>query len=142
MKFPTFVLLLCIIGLAMVFTIYGSYRSVNHYPEMRLTNAYESFQNNSLGYASTNETIGGGVGANDAVNSAIASTDGCKKVAGFQGIYCGATQEPGNPVDIFSTAEGSPNCVSMGYSNSRGYLCMDAAQKQLLTSRGGNASGK
>lgn len=132
MKFPTFILLLTIVILAMVFTIYGSSRPVNHYPEMRLTNAYENFQDNSLGYAST---VGNG---NDAAISPT-SADGCKKVTGFQGIYCGANQSPNN-VDIFSTAEGSPNCVSMGYSNSRGYLCMDAAQKQLLTSRGGNAA--
>ena len=134
MKFPTFFLLLVVITLVMVFTIYGSYRPVNHYPEMRLTNAYENFQDNSLGYASPVNDV--------AVASTVASSgsaDGCKKVAGFQGIYCGASQAS-NPVDIFSTAEGSPNCVSMGYSNSRGYLCMDAAQKQLLTSRGGNAA--
>lgn len=134
MKFPTFLLLLTIIILAMVFTIYGSCRPVNHYPELRLTNAYENFQNNSLGYASTVEN---GQGVNDAAISPTTSSDGCKKVSGFQGIYCGTNQV--SPVDIYSTAEGSPNCVNMGYSNSRGYLCMDAAQKQLLTSRGGNA---
>lgn len=134
MKFPTFLLLLTIIILAMVFTIYGSCRPVNNYPEMRLTNAYENFQNNSLGYASTTGANGG----NDAAISPT-SVDGCKKVNGFQGIYCGTNQLSGNPVDIFSTAEGSPSCESMGYSNSRGYLCMDAAQKKLLTSRGGNA---
>ena len=45
-------------------------------------------------------------------------------------------------IDVYSQAQGSPTCAPNTYSNSMGYLCMDDKQKQLLTTRGGNSTGK
>lgn len=63
------------------------------------------------------------------------------KVEGFEGLqsapYTGEV-----PIDIYSDAVGNTKCTPNPYSNSKGYLCLDATQKQLLTTRGGNATGK
>jgi len=44
-------------------------------------------------------------------------------------------------LDRFSQDEGSLACDATPYSNSKGYLCMDDAQIQLLKTRGGNQTG-
>lgn len=91
----------------------------------------------------------------------IASTSGnvgegeCSQIQGFDGLYCNPSSanagpnagpntgpnSPSNPTDIFSQSSSSINCKSYGYTNSKGFLCMDDHQVKLLTSRGGNASG-
>ena len=92
----------------------------------------EGFRNNQYSSYPKNSDI-------DNVNKSevdLATT--CHKVAGFDGILC----SPDSTLirnDIFSEAKGSLNCKSYGYSNSRGFLCMDADQVRLLTTRGGNA---
>jgi len=46
-------------------------------------------------------------------------------------------------LDIFSKAEGSRDCPpTSGLTNSMGNLCLDEKMTALLTSRGGNATGK
>ena len=66
----------------------------------------------------------------------------CSKYQGFDGLFCTpASAHASNPTDIFSQAAGRSDCKSYGYMNSRGFLCMDDKQVQLLTTRGGNASG-
>jgi hypothetical protein len=63
------------------------------------------------------------------------------KVEGFEGLqsspYTGEV-----PIDIYSEAVGNTQCAPNPYSNSKGYLCLDATQKQLLMTRGGNSTGK
>jgi hypothetical protein len=63
------------------------------------------------------------------------------KVEGFEGLMSSPYGE-NMMVDIYSQAKGSPTCAPSTYSNSTGYLCMDEKQKQLLTTRGGNSTGK
>jgi hypothetical protein len=64
----------------------------------------------------------------------------CQSSIGFGGLLC-SPDENSNPKDIYSDAQGSLGCKSYGYSNSRGFLCMEPEQVRLLTTRGGNASG-
>jgi hypothetical protein len=63
----------------------------------------------------------------------------CTNVVGFKGLLCSPDNNYINPKDIYSEAKGSLGCKSYGYSNSKGFLCMDPEQVRLLTSRGGNA---
>jgi hypothetical protein len=63
------------------------------------------------------------------------------KVEGFQGLQSAPFEVQG-VIDVFSQAQGSPSCTPVPYSNSMGFLCLDEKQKALLTTRGGNASGK
>jgi len=47
------------------------------------------------------------------------------------------------PIDIFSGTPGSLDCdnISSNLSNSKGGLCLNKEQKNMLQTRGGNASG-
>lgn len=64
----------------------------------------------------------------------------CKKVDGFDGLYCKPYVADAK-IDIYSGTSGSLSCKDSGLTNSQGGLCLDANQKKLLTTRGGNASG-
>jgi hypothetical protein len=63
------------------------------------------------------------------------------KVEGFEGLLSSPYGE-NMMIDVYSQAQGSPTCAPSTYSNSMGYLCMDDKQKHLLTTRGGNSTGK
>lgn len=67
----------------------------------------------------------------------------CSKVYGFDGLYC-KPYVADNKLDVFSEVEGKPSCVgsSSGLSNSQGGLCLNQVQKSLLSTRGGNSTGK
>ena len=67
----------------------------------------------------------------------------CKKVYGFDGLYCKPSVKDAN-IDIYSSASGDSSCFgkSSGLSNSRGSLCLDKNQKNMLTTRGQNATGR
>ena len=65
----------------------------------------------------------------------------CKKVCGFDGLYC-KPYVAGNKLDVFSDAEGKKDCQGVGLTNSLGNLCLNDVQKNLLTTRGGNSTGK
>jgi len=72
-------------------------------------------------------------------------SENVEPIHGFDGLY-GSTQLPDNNVDVFKTAMGStdPQCFSTasGLSNSRGALCLDNSQMNLLQTRGGNQTGR
>ena len=63
-----------------------------------------------------------------------------KKVIGFDGLLSSPDYIE-EPNDFLSKVEGSPGCRShsYGYTNSRGFICMNPEQVKLLTTRGGNA---
>ena len=67
---------------------------------------------------------------------------GCKKLFGFEGIYCTPMTES-SKIDTIGTTKGSIDCVgkSSGLSNSMGGLCLDESQIKLLSTRGGNKGG-
>lgn len=61
------------------------------------------------------------------------------RLAGYPGLQT-APNAAFEPLDAFSQAVGSVQCEASGLSNSRGPLCLDATQRRLLSSRGGNLS--
>jgi len=77
-----------------------------------------------------------------AVQKTSPESSECKKVDGFPGygVFCSPSSAP-QTIDIFSQAKGDVTCESLGYSNSRGPICMDENMKRMLTTRGANATG-
>ena len=65
-----------------------------------------------------------------------------QKIEGFQGLLSSPYINVTKNIDIFSQAKGNAQCVSGPYSNSTGYLCLDKEQKKMLSTRGGNSSGR
>ena len=63
------------------------------------------------------------------------------KVEGFRGLLSSPVNNE-KPLDTYSNAEGSLECPSYGYYNSKGPLCLDKNQINLLQTRGGNANGR
>lgn len=63
----------------------------------------------------------------------------CRKIYGFDGLYCvpDKTLETNDPL---SKAEGKKDCLGIGLTNSRGNLCLDENNMNLLITRGGNRS--
>ena len=67
----------------------------------------------------------------------------CKKIFGFDGLYC-SPKEESVKIDTIGTSEGNAKCVgkSSGLSNSMGGLCLSDNQKKLLATRGGNMTAE
>ena len=100
---------------------------------------YEGFHNgNHLEYTTNNDHK-----ALDSYSSYLISNQevDCKKVWGFDGLYC-KPYVADNKLDVFSEAEGKKDCKGVGLTNSLGNLCLNDVQKNLLTTRGGNSTGK
>jgi len=58
-----------------------------------------------------------------------------------EGIITGASYGDQKPIGFMYNNQGSPTCKNYGYTNSQGFICMSEGDIQLLTTRGGNASG-
>lgn len=99
---------------------------------------FEGFQNNNnlLDYSSKEENAPMDVNKQHMIETPASE---CKKVFGFDGLFCTAN-EGGNPIDKIGSSKGSPECIgkSSGLSNSKGGLCLDEEQIKLLSTRGGN----
>lgn len=140
MKISLFSVLLTILIILLFLTIFASCSQVVPYSRDGIfTNMYPY----SEGFASASEYTN--YPDNNPMDSykryEIAPTnDNCKKYMGFNGLLC-SPDAPVNPVDIYSQSQGEPSCKDLGYSNSRGFLCMNDEQVRLLTTRGGNAAG-
>ena len=134
MKFSTSTILVSVAFVFIVFiSLYGGCNNFQPY----------SFGNSSLqghpyeGFSSTGYPDNALIDSMTIEKSAITDKT---RIKGFDGLY-GATTLDDSSIDIFSKAQGKGDCQSYGLMNSKGYLCLDATQKALLTSRGGNASG-
>lgn len=58
-----------------------------------------------------------------------------------EGMITGASYSDQKPIGFMYNNQGSPTCKNYGYTNSQGFICMSEGDIQLLTTRGGNASG-
>jgi hypothetical protein len=63
------------------------------------------------------------------------------KVEGFAGLMGTALGETNMPFSFLANNQGSYTCPSYGITKSTGNVCMSAADMQMLTTRGGNATG-
>ena len=99
---------------------------------------FEGFQNNNnmLDYSSKEENKPMDANKQHMIETPVAE---CKKVFGFDGLFC-AANEGENPIDKIGSSKGSSECIgkSSGLSNSKGGLCLDEQQIKLLSTRGGN----
>ena len=111
------------------------YASANFFPKLGVSTFHE-------GFGFSEYTTYPDHAAKDTVVDIAGGVGECSKYQGFDGLFCTpASAQESNPTDIYSQAAGRSDCKSYGYMNSRGFLCMDDKQVQLLTTRGGNASG-
>lgn len=63
----------------------------------------------------------------------------CKRVWGYNGLFC--SPETGDKLfDPFFGSGSSMSCEGSGITKSGGNVCLNAEQRRLLTTRGGNAS--
>ena len=144
MRAFTFILIILAIILLMSFTVVGSATFVPYSKSTLFSNMYPyegfgNFKESPTEYSTFPENLNLDFQKNKDIDTT--NTSPCRKVVGFNGLFCSAENEPANPLDTFSKASGSLTCPSYGYANSRGFLCLDAEQKRLLSTRGGNASG-
>ena len=129
---------LLIIGLFLLLALLSfllSCPSVQPYsPEMMYNGMYpyEGFRNNESSTSYPDYKI-----IDDGRMDEVSSL---KKITGFTGLLSSPNHNA-EPNDFLSKAQGSPNCRShsYGYTNSRGFLCMNPEQVKLLMTRGGNA---
>jgi hypothetical protein len=136
MKLLTIILVIVIVLVLFSFAAAGSCRYVPYSRDLMATNRYENFRSKTE-YSTYPEHAD----ADHMTQRMITPNNAaCRKLHGFDGLYCSADQ-PAGPHEVFSDAQGSLDCQSFGYMNSRGYLCLNDMQKKLLTTRGGNATG-
>lgn len=64
------------------------------------------------------------------------------KTEGFESLTPSPNNVDNSTNDIFSQASSGKGCTPSPYSNSQGYLCLDANATNMLSTRGGNATGK
>lgn len=64
----------------------------------------------------------------------------CKKVHGFDGLYC-KPYVADVKLDLYSDSDGGLDCMGSGLTNSKGSLCLTKIQSTMLSTRGGNATG-
>jgi hypothetical protein len=135
MKFSLFSVLFTILIILLFLTIFASCTQVVPYSRENI------FTNNMFPYEGFTEytTVQNNNSIDSYTQYDISPTKDNKYMAtnGLLSSPDAAT----NPVDIYSQSAGEPSCKSYGYSNSRGFLCMNDDQVRLLTTRGGNASG-
>lgn len=137
MKISLFSVLFTILIILLFFTVFASCTHVVPYSrEGIFTNMYpyeEGFTNTEYTTYPNNKSI-------DSYTNYDIVKSNDNKYVGFNGLLSSPDATATNPVDIYSQAPGEPSCKSFGYSNSRGFLCMNDEQVRLLTTRGGNAS--
>jgi hypothetical protein len=143
MKYNTSIMIAVIVFVVIIFTTTcGCTRFVPYNSAGAFTKEfpYEGFDtlHNPTEYSTRNVHA-----ALDTYNSFLISpdADACKKIYGFDGLYC-KPYEADKKIDPFSDTKGSASCIgsSSGLTNSQGGLCLNDQQKQLLSTRGGNAA--
>jgi hypothetical protein len=105
-----------------------NYSSINGDNANTLSNS-----NAPLGY--TDFSVSGNV-TTAVPDSSVTTT---AKIEGFQGLQTAPYAEE-KPIDIYSQTKGDMECPANPYSNSKGYLCMNEGEINLLKTRGGNQS--
>jgi len=146
-KSGSVVIILAVIAISilLVFTLFkGSQQYVPHMSNRSTLNSapFEGFTSNMIPYHYVtypdNKTI------DEKDRFLINNTSGqptAQRGWGFDGLF-GPVDLPDNNLDIYSNAQGSlnQNCqtIASGLTNSKGYLCLDNNQIDLLRTRGGN----
>jgi len=147
MKLSTgFLLTMAVLVIVITITLWNSCNSYSPYSNASSLRGspFEGFQGTGLKpkpYEYTTYPCNKSI---DSMNNRLFSdpsvTQDCKKASGFRGLQC-SDNTPFKEMDIYSLAQGGcDGSNSSGLSNSRGYLCLDQNQTQMLRTRGGNTS--
>ena len=96
---------------------------------------YEGFESNGDSYPTNASPV-----ISSSVSSQPSDKDS-KKIEGFQGLQS-SPYGTETSLDIFSQLSAGPSCKPSPYSNSKGYLCLDENASAMLSTRGGNFTGK
>jgi len=141
MKISLFSILFTILIFLLFFTVFTSCIQVVPYSRENI------FTNNMFPYSREGFTEYTDSQNNNSIDSYtqndITPTTKDNQYMSFNGLLSSPNNTKMNPVDIYSQAQGSPDCKSYGLSNSKGFLCMTPEQVRLLSTRGGNsASGE
>lgn len=136
-------------GLLIAIIVLGIVITMSTFLSSRDVSSYNSFPNFTMlkdteGFRPVNyATYPGNSNIDIKDRNLIVSTSSlptAQRIPNQQGLY--GPQDLISKLDIYSDAKGSlsDECAltSNGMSNSQGYLCLDAKQLELLTTRGGN----
>jgi len=123
-----------VIIFVMIFSILGVVLLFN---QPSLLNMSEGFQG-GLDYSSypQNTSIDSYTGSLVGGNSNLE----CKRVWGYNGLYCTPDKASAAMYDPFYNTSSSMTCDGSGLHKSSGNVCMNDQQLKLLTTRGGNAT--
>lgn len=99
---------------------------------------YEGYQNINYSDSKNLKAL------DDSVSQLSTTIPKCTQLSGWKGYGVFCTPNGGlDQIDIYSQAKGDLSCdgISSGYHNSKGGLCLDQTMKNLLQTRGLNATG-
>lgn len=140
---PQYVIISCAILLFIFFITIFSSKSFTPYDEKTVFSYMYPYEGFEQFHRKTEYSLNS-TGKDDTMKSFLIGGDStdCKKVYGLDGLFCSPNAKA-DKIDIFSDVKSDPTCSgnSSGLSNSKGALCLDATQLNLLKTRGGNQSG-
>lgn len=97
----------------------------------------EGFRSTTYSTYSNNQSIDSGVSL--LIDPSKESQ--CKKIFGFDGLFCNPESTKGG-IDVFYGLPSNSTCPGSGLTKSNGNICLNTDSYNLLTTRGGNATGK
>lgn len=144
MKLNLFRILIIVLIVLVIFSAItvscANYQPYNANEAFATNSKFEGFTNNSnmLDYSDKEQNKAMDTNKQYLIDG---QENSCKKIFGFNGLFCSPADVAGS-VDKIGSAKGSSECLgqSSGLTNSKGGLCLDAEQKKLLSTRGGNMS--
>ena len=140
---PQYVIISSVILLFIFFITIFSSKSFTPYDEKTVFSHMYPYEGFEQFHRKTEYTLNS-TGKDDSLKSFLINSDttDCKKVYGLDGLFCSPNAKS-EKISIFSEVKGDPTCSgkSSGLTNSKGALCLDATQLNLLRTRGGNQSG-
>ena len=138
---PQYTIIASVILIVIFFMMYAGTKTFTPYDAATIFShqyPYEGFESihHSMDYINTKTNQG------DKYTSFLmngGSDLDCKKVYGFDGLFCNPKSAE-QKIDIYSDIKGSASCIgkSSGLTNSKGGLCLDKIQTDMLLTRGGN----
>ena len=140
------IVIVIVLAIVTIFTLLFGTSSVSYY---NIDKKNELIGYNVEGFSNFHPYHYASYPSNNNIDSAYSrlinkSNDNVQRVHGFDGLF-GSANIPDNNLDVFASANGSTEqkCFSnsSGLTNSRGPLCLNVNQMNLLRTRGGNQTG-
>jgi hypothetical protein len=137
------IFIIAMLGVVLMMTIVLSSTKVVPYNSMSKHASVEEGFTQPVHYAKYADGSSIDVKDSHLINSTT-SDPASQRVTNMQGLF--GPENVSQKLDIYSDATSglSKECESnsFGLSNSRGYLCLDAGQRAMITTRGGNQTAE